>query len=459
VSNAIYTVDGTSTGSEGDVVPSGLSLASNGILSINPSDNAFNYLAQGQSVVIVANYSVTDGLASAAKTATITINGANDAPTVSGAITSSALEGALAYNLDLLTNASDVDTLGILSMTGVSYRVNGGNPFGTPPAGFSLSGTTLAVDPAHAQYDYLQAGETLSIVVSFAINDGKGGSVAQSATITLTGTNDAPTVSSVTAQSIASATGSLSFNGNLSVADVDEGDVLTVNLAGINGTLDLANNSGVSFIQGSEAAGESFVVMQGTQAQINAALSGLQYTADGSGVDGAVYLDVVDGGENSASGASSYIEVQIAGACAPESLNFAIGESSVSANYNPATIVTISGVSAADTTVAVTTDTVISAGGGGSITLGRFTGSLDDTFVQFADGSVFKTSTASAVLVGSIGGDDQLIGSSANDTLRGLGGNDTLTGGAGIELLRGDSCNNTYIGGQGTDLLFADQSY
>jgi hypothetical protein len=108
------------------------------------------------------------------------------------------------------------------------------------------------------------------------------------------------------------------------------------------------------------------------------------------------------------------------GACAPGSLNFAIGESSVFANYNPATIVTISGVSAADTTVAVTTDTVISAGGG-SLTLGRFTGSLDGTFVQLADGSVFKTSTASAVLGGSIGGDDQLIGSSANDTLRGLG--------------------------------------
>jgi Ca2+-binding RTX toxin-like protein len=125
---------------------------------------------------------------------------------------------------------------------------------------------------------------------------------------------------------------------------------------------------------------------------------------------------------------------------------------------NPPTIVTISGVSAADTTVAVTTDTAIAAGGG-TITRGRFTGSLDGTFVQFADGSVLKTSTASAVLVGSIGGDDQLIGSSANDTLRGLGGNDTLTGGAGIELLRGDSCNNTCIGGQGTDLLFADQSY
>ncbi|MGV8844577.1 MAG: beta strand repeat-containing protein, partial [Pseudomonas sp.] len=456
VSNATYTVGGAATGNAGTDIPNGLSLASNGVLSINPSSSAFNYLAQGQSLVIGVNYSVTDGIASPGKTATITINGTNDQPTVSSAITSSKFEGDVAYELDLLTHASDVDTNDVLSIGSVTYKVGDGVASGSAPTGFSLSGTKLTVDPANTAYDYLEFNETLDVLVSYTISDGKGGSVAQTATITLTGTNDAPSVSTAGSQTIASATGSVIIS-DLSVADADAGDLLTVNLMGINGTLDLADGSGVSFTQGSEAAGESFVVMQGTQTQINAALNGLQYTADGSGVDGAVYLDVVDGGENDASGAARYIDVQIAGADAPASLNFANGETSVFANYNPATIVTISGVSAADTTVAVATDTVIS-GGTGSVTLGGYTGSLDGTSIQFADGSVLKTSTVKAVLVGTIGADDQLIGSSANDTLRGLGGNDKLLGGDGNDVIYGGAGSDIIIGGAGNDVLYGGDS-
>ncbi|MDX1725205.1 MAG: VCBS domain-containing protein, partial [Pseudomonas sp.] len=452
VSNATYTVGGVATGDGGVNVPAGLSLGVNGVLSINPSDSAFNYLAQGQSLVIVVSYSVTDGIASLGKTASITINGTNDQPTVSSAITSSKFEGDVAYELDLLTHASDVDTIDVLSIGSVTYKVGDGVASGAAPTGFSLVGSTLTVDPANTAYDYLEFNETLEVLVSYTISDGKGGSVAQTATITLTGTNDAPSVSTVEAKTIAPAIGSVTIT-DLSVADADEGDVLTVNLVGVNGTLDLADGSGVSFTQGSEAAGESFVVMQGTQAQINAALNGLQYTADGSGVDGAVYLDVVDGGENGASGASSYVDVQIAGADAPVSLNFANGETSVFANYNPATIVTISGVSAADTTVTVATDTVIS-GITGSVTLGGYTGSLDGASVQFADGSVLKTSTVKAVLVGTIGADDQLIGSGDNDILRGLGGNDKLYGGAGNDTIYGGSGADIIKGGAGNDVLY-----
>jgi len=46
----------------------------------------------------------------------------------------------------------------------------------------------LTVDPADAAFDYLAVGATTQIVVSYDIEDGNGGTVAQTETITITGT-------------------------------------------------------------------------------------------------------------------------------------------------------------------------------------------------------------------------------------------------------------------------------
>ena len=55
-----------------------------------------------------------------------------------------------------------------------------------------MNGNSLDVDPSDASFQSLAAGDTQDIVVTYDIEDGNGGSVAQTATVTITGTNDTP---------------------------------------------------------------------------------------------------------------------------------------------------------------------------------------------------------------------------------------------------------------------------
>ncbi|WP_272888609.1 beta strand repeat-containing protein [Stutzerimonas stutzeri] len=461
VSNATYTVGGAATGNGGTDIPTGLSLAPSGVLSINPSSPAFDSLGQGESLVIVVNYKVTDGIASPAKTATITIKGTNDQPTVSGAITSSKVEGDAAYTINLLSGAHDVDANDVLSIGGVTYKLGDGVASSSVPTGFSLAGSTLTVDPANVAFDALAHGETLSVLVAYTVLDGKGGSVAQTATITLTGTNDAPEITVIGNPNISAASANVVFNGTLLVSDADANEQLTLSLTAVGGTLDLSNDSGVTVIEGSDSAGELTVLITGTAAQINAALNGLTFSADDSGIDAGLYVEVVDGGEDGVTGAAQYIEIPVAGPdVVPEAVDFDGGEQVTVVNYDPATVITIAGVSAASTSVSVSgAGTTITGGNGGVLLLGGYSGNLDGSSIQFADGSLLKTATANAssgsTLVGSsIAGGDLLIGSDFADVLRGLAGNDTLHGGAGNDTIYGGSGADIIKGGAGNDVLY-----
>jgi VCBS repeat-containing protein len=163
-----------------------LLLNGDGTFSFDPNGE-FEDLATGETEIVSFVYEVADADGDRAQaTATITLTGTNDAPTVAAALTGSAAEGDAAFVLDLLDGASDVDagetaTLGIANVTGLV-------------PGVTLSGTTLAVDPTDPAFDALAEGETRVITVGFEILDAQGAAVAQTATITLTGTNDVPMV-------------------------------------------------------------------------------------------------------------------------------------------------------------------------------------------------------------------------------------------------------------------------
>ena len=82
---------------------SGVTVSGNS-LTVDP--NAYNSLAVGESEVITYSYNVIDGNGgSVAQTATITITGANDAPTVSSAVTATATEDDASFSVDLLAGA------------------------------------------------------------------------------------------------------------------------------------------------------------------------------------------------------------------------------------------------------------------------------------------------------------------------------------------------------------------
>ena len=190
---------------------------------------AYDYLAVDETAVVVIAYDMSDnngGLASS--TLTLTVTGSNDEPTISAAITSGSTEDSQAYSLDLLSGVSDVDTNDTLNVSGLSVTGNA--------AGISLSadGNSLDIDPS--AYHYLASGVSEVISYSYNIIDGNGGSVSQSATITMTGTNDAPTVSAAVTDTRTEEDAIYSIDLLEYASDVN-GDTLSVaNLVLVSGT-------------------------------------------------------------------------------------------------------------------------------------------------------------------------------------------------------------------------------
>ncbi|MEL6815322.1 MAG: Ig-like domain-containing protein, partial [Cyanobacteria bacterium J06598_3] len=147
----------------------------------------FESLTGGQSTTDSFTYTVDDGNGGTdTATVSITINGANDSPVVAASLAETTDEDAAAFTLDLLAGASDPegDPLGVNAS---SFAITSGD--GT---GLSLNGNTLEIDPS--VYGALATGEQEIVTVSYDIEDGNGGSVTQTADITIEGINDDPEV-------------------------------------------------------------------------------------------------------------------------------------------------------------------------------------------------------------------------------------------------------------------------
>ena len=167
----------------GDAV--GVTVNADNTLSVRPS--AYNHLAEGQTETVVYQYEISDDHgALVTQTATITINGANDAPTVAAGVTESVNEDDSVTTVDLLAGASDADLTDSINVQGVTFATG-------DPAGISVVGNTLEVDPS--AYNYLADGDVLTVTYDYDIVDDLGASVRQTATIEITGSNDEPVVS------------------------------------------------------------------------------------------------------------------------------------------------------------------------------------------------------------------------------------------------------------------------
>ncbi len=220
------------------------------ILSLDPSNAAFQSLAQDEAVMITVTYDVVDeNEASAAQTATFTVTGTNDAPVVVAALTVAAIEGAASVSVDLLGGASDVDAGTELSLV---LPVD-------LPAGVSITDNTLTLDPSDAAYDSLADGETLDVVVEYSITDGDGGSVAQSVTLTLTGTNDTPIVAAALEASTTEDDAVVTLDLLDGASDVDNGAVLSVE--NVNGlTAGVTLDGAILTVDAADAAFQSLAL-------------------------------------------------------------------------------------------------------------------------------------------------------------------------------------------------------
>ena len=207
--------------------PTGISLVGT-TLHVDPA--AFAYLGAGQTATIVVIYDVTDTHgATVAQTETITVTGTNDTPTVAAPLVVAVTQDSAPQTINLLDGATDPDSgdTATLSVSHVKYALGNAPASVNPPTGISLVGTTLHVDPA--AFAYLGAGQTATIVVIYDVTDTHGATVAQTETITVTGTNDAPVIVSgdtTASQSIVvmGTTTTVRTTGKITFADPDVGD-------------------------------------------------------------------------------------------------------------------------------------------------------------------------------------------------------------------------------------------
>ncbi|WP_094798968.1 VCBS domain-containing protein, partial [Bordetella genomosp. 5] len=157
---------------------------------------------------------------------TITINGTNDVPTLSGQATGAVNEDT-SLSVSGKLSVSDRDT----SDTHTWTVVNGGKGnYGTLTLGadgqwtYNLTNSNPAVQA-------LSVGQTLTETFKVSVDDGHGGIATRDVTITINGTNDAPRLSgdltgAVTEDGVQSAT------GQLQTADVDVRDTHTYAVVG-----------------------------------------------------------------------------------------------------------------------------------------------------------------------------------------------------------------------------------
>ena len=207
--------------------PAGFTLNPNGSWSLDATNTAYQHLAQGATTDVIVTYQVSDGLGGTdTATLTITVTGVNDTPQVAAALTSSADEGTSSYGLDLLDGASDPDDgeTATLTVTNVSYQVDGGSSSPTAPSGVSLAGSTLTVDPSDPSFNHLAVGDHTTITVTYDVTDAQGAVIQQTETVTINGTNDGPVVGGTNI--VTTNEDSASTAVTIGASDPDDGDSL-----------------------------------------------------------------------------------------------------------------------------------------------------------------------------------------------------------------------------------------
>jgi VCBS repeat-containing protein len=218
-------VTGVATGLANGVIDLGwlqlgyLSDSTNGVQgaqnwSFSAPQSAFDYLADGETVTLTYTVEVSDhhgGFVS--QDIAVTINGSNDAPVV-GAIAQQNLteqSDTSALTSTIAVNFTDVDLSDAGHSASVTHAVASGatnglalneaalialvKPGEVDKAAGSTSGAVeLSFSAASTAFDYLKQGQVLTLKYTVAIDDGDGGVTSRDFVITVTGTNDAPSI-------------------------------------------------------------------------------------------------------------------------------------------------------------------------------------------------------------------------------------------------------------------------
>jgi VCBS repeat-containing protein len=205
----------------------------------------FQHLAAGETATDTFTYQVTDADGgTGVATVTVTITGTNDGPV----ITAQDLAGAVSEQVAPSGQLSDSGVIGFsdLDLSDVHLVSATGTPIGSVLGSLTAvkngdstgTGTggqltwTYTVDATAVEY--LAAGETRVESFTITVNDQHGGIVTRQIDVTITGTNDAPTIGAADAAAAVTedaSTPTLSDSGTITFDDVDLSDAHGVSVA------------------------------------------------------------------------------------------------------------------------------------------------------------------------------------------------------------------------------------
>ena len=204
-----------------------VTLNANGSFTYKPN-GAFEGLDTGESATDSFKYKASDGTATSNEaTVTITITGVNDAPvamndtgtTNEDTNLSVAAPGVLGNDTD-----ADVETITVARVNGVTANVGTEIMLGSG-AKVTLNANGSFTYKPNGAFEYLDTGESGTDSFTYKASDGTAESNQATVTITITGVNDAPVISSASfGGSVACPTSSGAINATLSVSFTDIDD-------------------------------------------------------------------------------------------------------------------------------------------------------------------------------------------------------------------------------------------
>ena len=172
----------------GDATYGSLTVADDGTwtYTVDNANDAVQALSAGGSLTDTATITVSDGEDSVEATVTITVSGANDAPSGddgSGAVTAG----------DDMAAIGNVNPVDVDSDDSHTFTVSSAATYGTLTVD-EAGAWTYMVDHDNEAVVVLAQGATMEDTATVMIDDGNGGTAEVTVTVTITGANDAPSV-------------------------------------------------------------------------------------------------------------------------------------------------------------------------------------------------------------------------------------------------------------------------
>ncbi|WP_241190449.1 VCBS domain-containing protein [Pseudomonas chlororaphis] len=232
---ATWTINGSPTGTYGSIAVDStgqwtytLANGTDGVAS------AVQSLKAGESHDEVFSVQVSDGLGGVdTQLVTVTVTGSNDAPVLS--FTSGGDAGAVKEDTTLSVsgqfNSTDIDHDATATWSIVGANTGSFGSIAVDSNGQWTYTLANGSDGVASAVQSLKAGESHDEVFSVQVSDGLGGVDTQLVTVTVTGSNDQPTLTiadTAGAMNEGDGTATLSDSGALSFADVDNTDTVTV---------------------------------------------------------------------------------------------------------------------------------------------------------------------------------------------------------------------------------------